>query len=293
MNEPLTRRTLLAGGAATATLLLLPGTPAQAGTGLRRLERQYGGRIGAVGIDTGTGRTVAHRPDERFPLLSTFKALAAAAVLDRARGREPGLLDRVIHWTDADVLPNSPVTAEHVADGLTVAELCHAAITRSDNLAGNLLLERIGGPAGLTRYARGLGDPVTWLDRWETELNDWSPASPRDTTTPAAMARNLRDLTVGHDLHPADRDRLTGWLRANTTGAARIRAGLPPSWTVGDKTGTSTAYGAANDIAIVQPPSGAALILAIYTNRDTATASHDDTVIASTATLLASALGRL
>jgi beta-lactamase class A len=293
MSDHLTRRTLLTGGAATAALLLLPGTPAQAAAGLRRLERDYDGRIGAVGIDTGTGRTVTHRANERFPLLSTFKALAAAAVLDRARGREPGLLDRVIHWTAADLLPNSPITAAHVADGLTVAELCAAAIDYSDNLAANLLLERIGGPAGLTRYARCLGDPVTRLDRWETELNDWSPASPQDTTTPAAMATNLRNLTVGHELHPEDRDRLVGWLRANTTGAARIRAGLPDSWTVGDKTGSADAYGAANDIAIVHPPTGAPLILAIYTNRTAKNATYDNAVIASAATLLASALGRL
>ena len=293
MSDHLTRRTVLTGGAATAALLLLPGTPAQAATGLRRLERDYDGRIGAVGIDTGTGRTVTHRADERFPLLSTFKVLAAAAVLERARGREPGLLDRVIHWTADDLLPNSPITAEHVADGLTVAELCAAAIDYSDNLAGNLLLERIGGPAGLTRYARCLGDPVTRLDRWETELNDWSPASPRDTTTPAAMAANLRNLTVGHELHPEDRDRLVGWLRANTTGGARIRAGLPDSWTVGDKTGSADAYGAANDIAIVHPPTGAPLILAIYTNRTARDATYDNAVIASAATLLASGLGRL
>ena len=293
MTASLTRRTLLTGGAATAALLLLPGTPAQATTGLRRLERDYDGRIGAVAIDTGTGRTVAHRPAERFPLLSTFKALAAAAVLHRARGCEPGLLDRVIRWTADDLVEYSPITEQHVSDGLTVAELCHAAIAYSDNTAGNLLLRRIGGPAGLTRYARGLGDPVTRLDRWETELNDWSPASPRDTTTPAAMARNLRGLTVGHELDPRDRDQLVGWLRANTTGGARIRAGLPASWTVGDKTGSADAYGAANDIAVVHPPTGAPLILAVYTNRRAADATYDNAVIASAATLLVSSLGRL
>jgi beta-lactamase class A len=295
MTEHLTRRSLLSGGAATAALLVVPGTPAQAVSSgsLRRLERDYGGRIGAVGIDTGNGRTVVHRADERFPLLSTFKVLAAAAVLERARGREPGLLDRVLHWTADDLVENSPITEQHVADGLTVAQLCHAAIAYSDNTAGNLLLGRIGGPAGLTRYARALGDPATRLDRWETELNDWSPALPRDTTTPAAMARNLRALALGHELHHDDRHRLVGWLRSNTTGGARIRAGLPTGWTVGDKTGSSSAYGAANDIAVVHPPTGAPLILAVYTNRDAPDATYDNAVIASAATLLVSALGRL
>lgn len=297
MSDSLTRRSVLTGGASAAALLLLPApaanAAANAATGLDQLERDYGGRIGAFAVDTGSGRTVQHRSGERFPLLSTFKALAAAAVLRRARGCEPGLLERVLHWTAEDLVANSPITAQHVADGLTVAELCHAAIAYSDNTAGNLLLRQIGGPPGLTRYARGIGDPVTRLDRWETELNDWSPASPRDTTTPAAMGRDLRALTLGPELHADDRDRLVGWLRSTVTGNARIRAGLPVTWIVGDKTGSSDSYGAANDIAVVHPPSGAPLILAIYTNRNAADGTFDNAVIASTATMLVTALGRL
>ncbi|GAA2540921.1 PEN family class A beta-lactamase, Bpc-type [Winogradskya consettensis] len=292
MVDHLSRRALLTGGATATAVLLLPGA-ANADSNLPGLEREYDARIGAYALDTGTGRTVEHRSREQFPLLSTFKVLASAAVLRRARTCDPGLLDRRVFFSTDDLVANSPVTSLHVEEGMSVAELCAAAIGYSDNTAGNLLLRLLGGPAGVTRYARGIGDPVTRLDRWETALNIWSPAEVRDTTTPSVMGRNLQALTLGHALYPDDRERLLGWLRANTTGGARIRAGLPPSWSVGDKTGSSDFYGAANDIAIVHPRKGAPLILAVYTNRNDATAPYDNTLIARTATALVRALGRL
>lgn len=286
------RRTLLTGGASAAALLLFPGA-AHATSGLAELERKYEARIGAFALDTGNGRTVQHRAGEGFPLLSTFKVLASAAVLRRARSCDPGLLDRVIHYGAGDLVAYSPITSLHVEDGMTVAALCEAALTYSDNTAANLLLRQLGGPEAVTRYVRGLGDPVTRLDRWETELNDWSPTEVRDTTTPKAMGRNLQALTLGTALHRKDRARLVGWLRSNTTGDARIRAGLPADWTVGDKTGSSDAYGASNDIALVEPPTGAPLVLAIYTNRRAADDDYDNTLIARTATAVVRSLGRL
>jgi beta-lactamase class A len=299
MDTEISRRALLVGAVSTA-LLLVPANQAAASTGrselrarLRELERSYDGRIGAFALDTANGATATYRAHERFPLLSTFKTLAAAAILRTARRSDPGLLDRLIHWTREDLVPNSPVTEQHVDTGLTVAQLCEAAITRSDNTAGNLLLQQIGGPARVTRFARRLDDPVSRLDRWEVELNNWSPNDQRDTTTPAAMGRNLCKLTIGDALVGEDQERLVGCLRGNTTGNARIRAGLPSNWTIGDKTGSSQSYGAANDIAVAWPPSAEPLILAIYTNRRAPDAAFDNQVIAATATILAGTLGRL
>lgn len=259
---------------------------------LRALEVSFAGRIGAYAVDTATGKTVAYREGERFPLLSTFKAPVCAAVLHKARTSEPGLMDKVVTWTAADLKPHSPTTEKHVKDGLTVARLCEAAITLSDNTAGNMLLKQIGGPAGMTRHFRTLKDPFSRLDRWETELNDWTPKEKRDTTTPAAISRTLRALTVGNALHPKDRERLNAWLIANQTGGERIRAGLPKTWAIGDKTGTNTEIGAGNDIAVIWPGKSAApILMAIYTNRETA--AVDNEVIANTATILARALGKL
>ncbi|GAA3706652.1 PEN family class A beta-lactamase, Bpc-type [Nonomuraea antimicrobica] len=282
--------------AAAATVAqAVPAGQAQVTKELRALETSFKGRIGAYAVDTATGKTLTYRSGERFPLLSTFKAMACAAALHKARTSEPGLMDKRVTWTAADVKPNSPTTEKHVEDGLTVAQLCEAAITLSDNTAGNMVLKQLGGPAGLTRYFRTLKDPVSRLDRWETELNDWTPKDKRDTTTPAAIGRDLRLVTSGSALTAKDREQLNAWLIAAKTGGARIRAGLPKSWTIGDKTGTNSEIGTANDIAVAWPSgrSKPPVILAVYTNREVAGLPADDAVIAQTATILARGLGRL
>ncbi|MEV5892063.1 class A beta-lactamase [Nonomuraea fuscirosea] len=261
---------------------------------LRRLEAGYQGRVGVYAYDTGTGRTFTYRSDERFPLLSTFKALAASAVLRKARQSDPKLLNRVIHWKASEVVDGSPITGKHLKDGMTVAELCDAALRYSDNTAGNMLLKQIGGPAGVTRFARSLGDRVTHLDRTETDLNYWDPNERRDTTTPADMGRDLTQLAVGTALHTKDRARLNDWLRRNTTGDDRVRAGLPKTWTVGDRTGSGFNYGTADDIAVAWPtPHTKPLVIAIYTNRKAADATYDNKVIADAATIAAKGLGKL
>ncbi|MFC9969302.1 class A beta-lactamase [Spirillospora sp. NPDC127200] len=263
---------------------------------LRALEASYQGRIGAAAIDMSTGRTVGYRADERFAFNSTFKAYACAAVLRKARDTDPRLMDRVIRWKAGDVLPGSPETGEYTDTGMTPAQLCRATITTSDNLAGNLLLKQIGGPAGMTRYFRSLGDRTSRLDRYETDLNTWKPGEPRDTTTPKAAAHSLSRITTGNALDRRDRQRLVGWLRATVTGNERIRAGLPKDWTVGDKTGTGGAqnHGTANDIAVAWPPgSSAPIVLTVYTHRNANGVEPDSKVIAETATALAKALGRL
>ncbi|MBE1531097.1 class A beta-lactamase [Actinomadura algeriensis] len=266
---------------------------------LRELEKSYKTRIGAVGIDLGTGKTVGYRPDERFPFNSMFKVFACSAVLHKARTDSPGLMDKVIRWKPDDMTgltENSPETTEYTDTGMTPAQLCRAGITKSDGFAGNTLLKQIGGPSGLTKFFRSTGDRVSRLDRPEPYLTEWGPGEVRDTTTPAASARTFAELTTGKALHPDDRTRLVGWLKASLTGAKRIKAGLPPDWTIGDKTGTGGAanHGTAGDIAIVwSPGTKAPMILSVLTNRTTDDTPHDDKAIEHTATALADALGRL
>lgn len=277
------RRTLLAG------TLALPVTAAGVrASGLREVEAAFGGRIG-VAARRG-GRSLTYRAGERFALLSTFKALAAAAVLRKAWPCDPGMLDWVIRYREADLVEHSPITERHVDTGMTVEALCDAAVRYSDNTAGNLLLRLLGGPAGLTRFARRIGDRHTRLDRWETDLNSNLPGDPRDTTTPAAMAADLDELVLGAALADGDRERLTGWLVGNTTGDRRVRAGLPSGWRVGDKTGTGV-HGAANDIAVAWPPEGAPLVIAVYTTRFEPDAEPVDDVVAEVARFVAAELG--
>jgi len=257
---------------------------------MAQLEAKSGGRLGVSLIDTRNGAMAHHRGDERFPMCSTFKVLASAALL-KSMGTKLDGLQRRVRFEASDIVENSPVTREHVGgEGMSLAELCDAAITRSDNTAGNLLLKNIGGPAGLTNFARSLGDKVTRLDRIEPKLNEAVPGDPRDTTTPNAMASNFRSLLLGDVLNPAARDQLTKWLIANKTGDSRLRAGLPQGWRAGDKTGAGE-HGTTNDVAIVWPAARPPLIVAVYLTGGTLDPKARNDIIASVGRAVASALG--
>jgi beta-lactamase class A len=238
---------------------------------IAKIEAESGGRLGVAVLDTGTGALAGHRIDERFPMCSTFKTLAAAAILARVdTGKEQ--LARRIAVEQTDILSYAPITKQHVGQDMTVAELCEAAVTLSDNTAANLLLASLGGPSAITAYARSLGDNITRLDRIEPELNEATPGDPRDTTTPAAMAKNLKLLATGTALSAASRDQLVAWLVGCKTGDAKLRAGLPKSWRVGDKTGSGD-HGSSNDAAVIWPEGQPPVIVTSYL---TETAAPDD-----------------
>lgn len=256
--------------------------------GFAALEKDLDGRLGVSALDTGSGRTLGYRQHERFPLCSTFKLVAAAAVLARD-AEEPGFLQRHVPYTKDDLIVYSPVTERHVRAGMTLEQLCAATVIHSDNAAGNLILRQIGGPEGLTRFARSIGDPMFRLDRWETELNTALPGDPRDTTTPAAMTATLNALVLGGVLPGSGRDLLTRWMIDCATGAARIRAGVPAGWKVGDKTGTG-GYGSANDVGVIWPEGRAPIVLSVYTVRDEKDSKARSDIVAAATRLVA---GRL
>jgi beta-lactamase class A len=263
------RRSFLAALAVAALSLRARAAPSAEGRlnlatkRLAEIEGREGGRLGVFVRDTGTGATIEHRADERFPMCSTFKLLAAAAALKRVDdGAER--LDRTIAYGPSDLLEYAPIAKAHVAEGgMTVADLCAAAIDWSDNTAGNLVLQSIGGPAGFTAFARSLGDELTRLDRNEPTLNESLPGDERDTTSPRAMAADLQRVLVGDALSDGSRSQLQTWLIGDKVGDKRLRAGLPPSWRIGDKTGTGD-RGSTNAVAIIWPPGRAPLIAAVY-----------------------------
>lgn len=252
------------------------------------LEREFDARLGVYAVDTGTGHTVTHRADERFAYASTFKALAAAAVLAATPTEE---LDRVVSYSRDDLVTYSPITERHVDTGLSLRAIADAAVRYSDNTAGNLLLDRLGGPDGFKQVLRDLGDEVTEPARWETDLNAYVPGDDRDTSTPRALATTLRAYAVDDALSAQDRAVLVDWLKRNTTGDTTIRAGTPDGWEVGDKTGTA-AHGTRNDIAVVWPPERAPIVLAVLSSRDRPDADSDDSLLARAAELTLDALRR-
>jgi beta-lactamase class A len=256
---------------------------------LARIEKESGGRLGVAVLDTGTEASAAHREDERFPMCSTFKLLAAAAILARVDAGKDRL-DSRIRFDARDVVVNSAMTKDRAGgEGMSVAELCEAAMIVSDNTAGNLLLARLGGPAGLTAYARSLGDMVTRLDRIEPDLNEAIPDDPRDTTSPAAMLSSLRTLVLGNVLSENSKDQLTRWLLGNKTGDTRLRAGLPSGWRVGDKTGSGE-RGTTNDVGIIWPPGRAPILVSIYLTETPLAGEQRNATLAAVGRAVASAL---
>jgi beta-lactamase class A len=288
------RRQMVAGAGALAGLAAVSGCAAFRGGGssleerLRRIEATHGGRLGVAVLDSGGRLQGGHRRDERFPLLSTFKLLLAGAVLARVDGGSLRL-DKRIYYPRAELVTYSPVTEKYAgSQGMTVDALCEATMTLSDNTAGNLLLRLIGGPAGLTAYLRLLGDDLTRLDRWETELNEAVPGDPRDTTTPGAMLKTMAKLTLGDALSPASRERLQGWLRGSRTGDKRLRALLPAGWSAGEKTGTG-AYRTSNDAGLLWPPSGDPILVAAYLTEGSPDAAVRDAALAQVGAAVAAA----
>ncbi|WSF35610.1 class A beta-lactamase [Streptomyces sp. NBC_01351] len=261
---------------------------------LRDLEREHSARLGVFARHMCTGRTVVYRADERFPICSVFKGLAAAAVL-RDLDEDGEFLAKRIRYTQEYVEKSGygPETGKpaNVANGMTVEALCSASVSASDNAAANLLLEELGGPTAITRFSRSLGDRITRLDRYEPELNSAEPGRVTDTTSPRAIGKTYARLLLGDALPSRDRGLLTDWLIANTTNTERFKAGLPADWLLADKTGGGHEYGVANDVGVVWPPDGTPIVMAVLTTKPgSPTGPRDSALVAKTARLLASAL---
>lgn len=291
--NPVRRHLLLAGGAAllcpAPPLFAAPAvSPANAAAQLAALEQAAGGRLGVAAWRQDSELRIAYRADERFPLCSTFKAMLAAAVLARSTS-DKDMLGKRVRYAAKELVTYSPITEKHVADGMSVAELCAATLQYSDNSAANFLMKILGGPQAVTAYARSIGNTMFQLERWETELNSAIPGEVRDTASPASMAHSLQHLLLGNSLPAPQRQQLDAWMRGNTTGDKRIRAGVPAGWQVADKTG-SGAYGSVNDIGVTYPASGAPLVIAVYYTREQKNADTNQDITAAATRIVMAAL---
>jgi beta-lactamase class A len=289
------RRTLLR--AAAAIPFVTAGTSwaadgdnaTSAQTHFTQLERALNGRLGVFALNTANGARLGYRGEERFPVCSTFKVLIAAGILEQST-QIAGLMQHRISYEQGDLVTYSPVAEKHLETGMTVAELCDAVMRYSDNTAANLLMKILGGPAGVTAFARSIGDREFRLDRWETDLGTAIPGDPRDTSTPEAMGRSLQRLVLGDALGAQQRTQLQDWLRSNTTGANCIQAGVPADWEVGDKTGAGS-YGTRNDVAVLWPPHRPPVILTVYSTQHEKDAKWREDVIASAARIVVGWIG--
>ncbi len=265
------RRTILAGSSAALAASALggcvkTGSSFDASARVRSLEGESGGALGAAVLDTGSGEIFGNRMDERFAHCSSFKLSLAALAMQRAANGGDAL-DMALPVTSGDIVSYSPVTKERVGQTMTIANLAKTTLTKSDNAAANILLRRLGGPKAMTAFWRSIGDDVSRLDRFETDLNFVPPGEVRDTTTPRAMANTVHALLYGYALPGKMRQTLRSWMIETDTGMNRIRGGIPEGWATGDKTGTAFADGMGSiyvDLAFAEPPTGAPLIITGY-----------------------------
>jgi beta-lactamase class A len=277
------RRSFLA---AVPTFALWPAAAEEAWPALKAYERESGGRIGLYAANLISGKTLTWRAAERFVMCSTFKASVAACILARV-DRGVDRLDQTIAYGEKDLLDYAPVARQNLAKTrMSLGEMCQGAVELSDNTCANLLLAHIGGPAALNEFWRSSGDAVSRLDHNEPELNRSPPGDPHDTTTPAAMAGNLKRFILGDVLSPASRQQLTQWMVDCKTGAKRLRGGLPTNWRIGDKTGNN-GEDAVGDIAVVWPKPDTPIVIAAYTQGGKPSAAQHEQVFAAIGRMVA------
>lgn len=257
---------------------------------LARLESSSGGKLGIAAINTGNNQLIQYRANEYFPMGCTSKVIGVAAILEKSMKNNQFLQER-IRYKKNELTNWNPITEKHLPDGMTVAELCAAAISYSDNTAMNLLTKKLGGPAGLNSFARSIQDKYFKLDHWWPDEASSSPASREDATTPIAMQESLQKIILGDVLANSQREMLITWMKENTTGDKRIRAGVPKGWIVGDKTGTGS-YGATNDIAVIWPDKCAPIVVAIFYSSNKKDAPNRDDMIASATRIILNSYAR-
>lgn len=250
---------------------------------LENLEKQFDGRIGVYAINTNNNQIIAYRADERFPVQSTMKLIGVAALLKQS-DNDKSLLQEKIHYTKNDLSYWDPVTGQYINSGMTLEALSEAAMSYSDNTAMNLIMKKLGGPKFVTDFAHSIGNKTFNIEHYEGDLNS-NPKDKHDTSTPKDMATSLQKLTLGNILVQLQRTQLVTWMRNNTTGYKRIRAGVPIGWVVADKTGSGN-YGIANDIGILWSPACRPIVLAIYTVQNKRDAKNRDDIVASTTSII-------
>ena len=244
-----------------------------------RIAAEIDAHVGFAAYDSESEQSWEYQGDQRFALSSTFKTLACAALLHRVDAGQESL-ERAVSFSKSDLVTYSQITETHAgAQPMTLSDLCEAALTMSDNTAANLVLRALGGPEKVTSFVRGLGDDVTRLDRWETELNEAVPDENRDTTTPNAMVKNLQSLLLGDALSEKSRDQLRDWLTRNQVADGFFRAAVPEGWVVADRTGAG-GFGLRSITAIIWPPEREPIVVALYLTQTEASFSERNEAIA-------------
>lgn len=292
MKKPLAKRTAIMGVLLTFMCAVACQSPPHRDEiipTVQAIETRLEARVGVFIADEATNREWSYNAGDRFPMASTFKTLACAALLARVDAGEEHL-DRRVRFEQSDLVTYSPVMKTRTGgQGVTLGEACQVTLATSDNTAANLVVEAIGGPAGVTAFLRATGDRMTRLDRLEPELNEAAIGDPRDTTTPQAMAATMKRFVLGDALSPASRQKLRDWLIANEIAEALFRKTLPEGWIIADRTGAG-ANGTRGFAAVIWPPAAEPVIAVVYITETDASFEDRNAAIAEIGAALVAAL---
>ncbi len=284
---------------------------------VERLSEGSGGVVGLAALHLESGRRVALRGNERFPMASTFKVPVAVELLRRVDAGEVSL-DEMATLRPQDLHPGSgTVTSLFNKPGvaLSMRNLLELMLLISDNSATDLVLSRAGGGAAVTARMKTLGIEGIDVSRPTVNLiadwagvkslpheSDWSPElwtrllqsipeadrrnaaaafekDPRDTATPDAMVDLLAHIHRKSLHKPETAELLLDIMRRCQTGELRLKGILPSGTVVAHKTGTIG--GTTNDVGIVTLPQGAGHVaIAVFVKASSRPVAERERVIA-------------
>lgn len=248
---------------------------------IEQIENEYNTKVGIYGINTENGKAYQHNADERFTFASTYKAIASGILLNKVA---PSELNKKVEINESEIVANSPVTEQYIGKIMSLKALIKASMLQSDNTANNKIMQELGGVNGLKHELVQLGDDVSEPQRLEPELNYFDPNSKADTTTPRAAAQTLNSILTSNEMNESNLSLLKQTMIENKTGDTLIKAGMPNSYTVGDKSGQALTYATRNDLAFIYPKGqDKPIILAIYSKQDQKDAKPNDKVISDSA----------
>lgn len=257
---------------------------------VERLAAPAEGHVGIGVALVGNDEAVIVGGDRRYPMQSVFKLPIGMAVL-AAVDRGELALDQRVAVTPADFVSDrqhSPIRDRH-PDGveLTVSELLRAAASGSDGTAADVLLDLLGGPAGVEAFLREIGVEGVDVRATEKDMGRDYDAQYRNGAAPAGAIEMLRALDAGRGLSPESHALLLRLLTKTTTGRNRLRGRLPEGTPVAHKTGTSRARdgltAATNDVGLITLPDGRRLAIAVFVSDSPADDATRERVIADVA----------
>nr|AIA16206.1 ClassA_beta_lactamase [uncultured bacterium]AIA16540.1 ClassA_beta_lactamase [uncultured bacterium] len=272
---------------------------------LQRVVTESDGKVGICSWSLAASEAVCINGLERFPLQSVMKLIVSAAVMDAIDQKRMKLED-LITVKPEHASPGPQEFADLVRKkgslAVTVEELMRRSIVDSDSTSIDILIEKLGGMRTVQSFLKAKNITDIRIDRNERDLQSefcgfpWQAAyadpqkfeatmkavppakrdqaletylkDPRDTATPLGMVKFLKALAEGKLLSRTSTEKLLSIMEMTVTGPDRLKAGLPPGWKIGHKTGTSFTWNgraaATNDVGILTAPNAARIAIAVF-----------------------------